>query len=194
MKRRYTGIVVFLLAVVALVTLMTQNPAYTEDKEQSEKPAKADAVTMATAPPPDFKHDMEAALEFIEKNPLGFLATVDNGKPRVRAFSILKTEGDTLYFGTSNTRAVFVQLKDNLLAEWVTMDPTTYTTLRVLGEVVFVDDIEMKREVIASMPMLEKMYAGEKEKEFEMFYLRNVELNWFGFSLAPKEAQEEMDQ
>ena len=87
-----------------------------------------------------------------------------------------------------------MQLKDNLLAEWVTMDPATYTTLRILGEVVFVDDMETKREAIASIPMLQKMYAGEKAKEFEMFYLRDIELNWFGFSQAPKEAQEETDE
>ncbi len=131
-----------------MAALIAQNPAYTQDTEQSEKPAKADAVTMATAPPPDFKHDMEAALEFIEKNPLGFLATVDEGKPRVRAFALLKIEGD----------------------------------------------IETKREAIASMPMLQQMYAGEKEKEFEMFYLRDVELNWFGSSQAPEGAHEEMDE
>ena len=137
---------------------------------------------------------MEAAIDFIQKNMMGFLATVDNGRPRVRAFAVLKIQADTLYFSTANTKAVFQQLKNEPYAEWVAMDSQTYTTLRVHGEVVFVDDMEMKREMIAANPMLKKMYSGEKQKEFEIFYLRNVELNWFGFSQAPKEIQEDLPE
>jgi uncharacterized pyridoxamine 5'-phosphate oxidase family protein len=194
MRMRYTGIVVFLAVVVALVFLMAHNPGYTEDQDNPDKPGEADAVTMATAPPPGAEYDMAAAIEFFKKNQYGFLATVDNGRPRVRAFSILKIEGDTLYFGTSNDRAVFVQLKENLLAEWVSMDPKTYTTVRAMGEVVFIDDMEIKRAAIASSPMLKEMYAGEKAKEFEMFYMPKPEISWFIIPEEDEEAEEKKDE
>ena len=191
MSTRYTGILVFLAVVMAVVLVTAYNPAHTEDKEESEKTGEADAVTMATAPPPGSEYDMAAAMEFFGKNPFGFLATVDNGKPRVRAFSVLKIEGDTLYFGTSNDRAVFVQLKETLLAEWVAMDPKTYMTVRAFGQVVFIDDMETKRAAIASSPMLREMYTEENEHEFEMFYLPSPELSWF---IMPTEAEEEEEK
>jgi uncharacterized pyridoxamine 5'-phosphate oxidase family protein len=191
MKKSHIAILVLSVVLVVLLSLGAQDPAYTEDEKQPEETTEADAVTMATAPTPDYPHDMEAAIDFIEKNVMGYLATVDNGKPRVRAFAVLKIEGDTLYFSTANTKAVFQQLKQTPYAEWVAMDPATWTTLRVLGEVVFVDDIGKKREAIASNPMIKNMYSGEKEKEFELFYLRDVELNWFGMSQAPEETKED---
>ena len=72
------------------------------------------------------------------------------------------------------------------------LEDVSLRALRILGEVVFVDDIEMKRKTIASSPLLKKMYPGEREKEFEMFYLRDVELNWFAFTQAPKEIKEDL--
>jgi len=115
----------------------------------------------------------------------------DDGKPRVRAWGLMRVEGDTLYFGTANTKAVYQQLKQTPYAEYVVMNMENLSTLRVFGEVVFVDDVGLKRKILDSLPMLKNTYSGEKEKEFEVFYMRDVELNWFAFSQVTADTQED---
>jgi uncharacterized pyridoxamine 5'-phosphate oxidase family protein len=194
MRRIYVGIVVLSLALVALLSLAAMNPVHSDGRDKSGGAAEADAVTMATAPAPDYPHDMKAAVEFLQNPMVGYLATVEDGKPRVRAWSVLKIEGETIYFSTDNTKAVFQQLEETPYAEYVATDMQTFKTLRVSGEVVFVDDMDLKKKAIESNPMLQKMYSGEREKAFQMFYMRDVELSWFAFSQAPEEVQEDLPE
>jgi uncharacterized pyridoxamine 5'-phosphate oxidase family protein len=125
---------------------------------------------------------------------MGFLATVENGMPKVRAWGHIKMEGETLYFATDNTKAVFQQLKAVPYAEYVVMNPATYSTLRVFGKVVFVDDIDIKKKTLEENDMLRMMFSGEREKTFEMFYMEDTELNWFAFSQTPKDVQESVTE
>jgi uncharacterized pyridoxamine 5'-phosphate oxidase family protein len=78
-------------------------------------------------------------------------------------------------------------------AEWIGMDPQTYTTLRIFGQVVFVDDIETKRQIIAGNPMIKDLYAGEREKEFELFYLTDIKTNWFSFAPMGEAAEKDSE-
>jgi len=186
-------IVACLVAVaVTLAVLATGGPGYTEDK-----PAKADAVTAATGSLGNDGTDtvnMEDVIGFLDAHRMGYFATVEDGRPRVRAFAIFKIEDGTIYFSTHNDGATFQQLKEVPHAEFITNDPKTYTTLRVSGDVVFVDDMETKRKAIQSDPMMARMYTGEKEKDFEMFYLVNVEPIWWGMWEFPEEMQEAEEQ
>jgi uncharacterized pyridoxamine 5'-phosphate oxidase family protein len=121
---------------------------------------------------------MSKELNFIKENPMGFLATVDeNGKPRVRGFGIMITEDNRILFGTSNKRRTFSQLKVNPYAEWITKSKNS-STLRVSGDVVIEEDMQIKLSTIENNPVIKNMYAG-REDEFEMFYLENVEYDWF---------------
>ena len=179
-------LVVMCLAVLVSVAFLTMGgPGYTEDKT-----AGADAVTAATGSLGAGGADevnMKDVLDFASKNMMGYFATVENGKPRVRAYSIMKIEGDTLYFGTDINGASYLQLKKVPYAEWISMDPQTWNALRIAGRVEFVEDVEAKRKAIAENPMLAKMYAGDKEQDFGMFYLVDIEPNWFGIWEMPEE-------
>lgn len=121
---------------------------------------------------------MSKELNFIKENPMGFLATVDeNGKPRVRGFGIMITEDNRILFGTSNKRRTIKQLKVNPYAEWITKSKNS-STLRISGDVVIEEDMQIKLYTIENNPVIKKLYAG-REDEFEMFYLDNVEYDWF---------------
>ncbi|WP_304942301.1 pyridoxamine 5'-phosphate oxidase family protein [Vallitalea guaymasensis] len=121
---------------------------------------------------------MSKELNFIKENPMGFLATVDeNGKPRVRGFGIMITEDNRILFGTSNKRRTIKQLKVNPYAEWITKSKNS-STLRISGDVVIEEDMQIKLNTIENNPVIKKLYAG-REYEFEMFYLDNVEYDWF---------------
>lgn len=126
---------------------------------------------------------MSKELNFIKENPMGFLATTDeNGKPRVRGFGIMITEDNRILFGTSNKRRTFNQVKVNPHAEWITKSKNS-TTLRVSGDVVIEEDMQIKLSTIENNPVTKKLYAG-REKEFEMFYLENVEYDWFEMNIS----------
>ena len=186
------------LVAIALV-LLVKGSAHTEEKtgkdasgtEQAEKdkqdPRTVDAVTKATGMPFGPDDDMQEVVDFVEKNRMGFLATVDDGMPRVRAWGFMMYEDGRFYFGTSNTKAVFDQLKDVPYAEFACMDASTYKTLRIFGEVVFVEDADLKNRIIADNPMIKSRYEGERAREFEVFYLRNIEANWFGFAMPDED-------
>jgi len=182
-------LVVICLAVLVSVAFLTMgDPGYTGDE-----PAKADAVTGATGSLGMGGTDtvnMEEVISFADAHRMGYLATVEDGRPRVRAFAIMKIEGDTLYLSTHNDGATFQQIKKVPHVEFITNDPQTYTTLRISGDVVFVEDMDIKRKTLQADPMMAKMFEGEKEKTFELFYLVNVVPNWWGMWEFPEEMQE----
>ena len=121
---------------------------------------------------------MSKELNFIKENPMGFLSTIDeNGKPRVRGFGIMIDKDNRILFGTSNKRRTFSQLKVNPYAEWITKSKNS-STLRVSGDVVIEQDMQIKLNTIENNPVIKNIYAG-REDEFEMFYLENVEYDWF---------------
>ncbi|WP_368488653.1 pyridoxamine 5'-phosphate oxidase family protein [Clostridium sp. BJN0013] len=47
---------------------------------------------------------MEEVIKIFKENGYGFLATVEDGKPRVRPFGFMFYEDGKLYFCTSNTK------------------------------------------------------------------------------------------
>jgi uncharacterized pyridoxamine 5'-phosphate oxidase family protein len=126
---------------------------------------------------------MSKELNFIKENPMGFLATTDEkGKPRVRGFGIMITEDNRILFGTSNKRRTFKQIKVNPYAEWITKSKNS-STLRVSGDVVIEEDMQIKLNTIENNPAIKHMYAG-REEEFEMFYLENIVYDWFEIKMT----------
>jgi len=115
---------------------------------------------------------------FIKKNKIGFLATVDmNGQPKVRSFGVMEIQDNRLVFGTSNKKKVYEQLISNPCAEWLAVESTN-KTLRVSGAVEFEEDYNKKLQYIESNPMIKKIYNSRLD-EFELFYLYNLEYEWF---------------
>lgn len=64
---------------------------------------------------------IELALEFLNSHIEGVLATVDGDRPCLRAFQIMKQEGTTLYFATSERKEVYRQLRQNPKVEFLVM-------------------------------------------------------------------------
>lgn len=64
---------------------------------------------------------IEQALKFLNSHIEGVLATVDGDRPCLRAFQIMKQEGATLYFATSERKEVYRQLRQNPKVEFLVM-------------------------------------------------------------------------
>ena len=62
---------------------------------------------------------MEELLEFLKKNPVFFLATDDNGQPRVRPFGFHMIFDGKFYMVTANVKKVYNQIKNNPKLEFL---------------------------------------------------------------------------
>ena len=64
---------------------------------------------------------MEKVFDFLSKHKDVAFATVEQNKPKIRVFQIMKQEGHTLYFATSPHKEVHHQLKQNSNVEILAM-------------------------------------------------------------------------
>ena len=98
---------------------------------------------------------MQEAFDFIKRNPtttVFHIATVENGKPRVRPFAACAMVKDTLYFFTLKGKDVYKQMVETPYVELCSYDPDTTTWLRLAGRVVWEEDPAIGMAMMKSMP------------------------------------------
>lgn len=77
---------------------------------------------------------MKQALDFLKSNKDIALATVGlNGRPMIRAFQIMKADGNTLYFATNPRKAIWQELQTNPAIELLALKGNI--SVRVGGDV-----------------------------------------------------------
>ena len=64
---------------------------------------------------------LEKALAFLREHNEAAFATVEDGKPKIRVFQIMRIEGETLYFATAPHKEVYRQLQANPNVELLAM-------------------------------------------------------------------------
>ncbi len=117
---------------------------------------------------------MDELLKFLETNPVFYLATDDNGQPRVRPFGFHMIFDGKFYMVTALPKKVCNQMEKNPKIEFCTMAPDT-KFIRVNGEVVFDNDnMEAKKKVFEVMPDLLKMYKSAENPIMSVFYLKDM--------------------
>ena len=94
---------------------------------------------------------MEKALEFLKTNKDLAFATVEDGKPKIRVFQIMKQDDHTLYFVTSPRKEVYRQLQDNHNVEILAMRDN------IAGQAVFDVDDKTAQEIYAANPVLPRV-------------------------------------
>ncbi len=128
-------------------------------------------------------------LEFLNANPLGFLATSENNRPHVRALGMVRADEKGLLFQTVEGKDLAGQLRQNPEVEVSFYDREKNIQVRVNGKVVISDDLELKREIIEKRPFLKPFV--EKKGLDPILVFRVVEgkaLVWtMALNFAPKE-------
>ena len=95
----------------------------------------------------------EEIIDFLEKNPLFFIATTDNGQPRVRGIMMYKTDDKGIIFSTGKNKDFYKQLLANPHVELCFY--SNYMQVRVTGTVVEADDeLAMKQEIVNARPFM----------------------------------------
>lgn len=127
---------------------------------------------------------MQTVIDFLETNSAGFLATAEEGVPKVRPFQFMLEEEGRLYFCTNNQKEVYRQLLANPHVEFSSASPE-FAWVRVGGEAAFTDDLEVKTKVLESHGLVKSIYQNASNPVFEVFYLKNAAATLADFSGNP---------
>ena len=127
---------------------------------------------------------MKEVIALLKENPMGFLATVDNGEPRVRPWGFMFEQDGRFYFCTNNTKPVYRQLTANPRIEFATL-AKTMTWVRLRGPIVFTEDLAMKEKVLAANDMVRSIYKTADNPIFKVFYVEHGTASIADFSGAP---------
>lgn len=120
-----------------------------------------------------------------DRSTIGYLATVDEGKPRVRPWTFMLEENKRLYFCTASTKNVYKQLTKVPYIEF-SITTKDMVWVRVSGEIKFDDDIKMKEKVFERAPMAKKLYKSPDNPIFKIFYLEHGKATIDDYSPNPQ--------
>ena len=130
---------------------------------------------------------MNTAYEFLKANPVFHIATVDEGKGRVRPFGFVMKRNDLLYFCTNTTKDVYRQLLASPDIEISDMGSDGTSWLRIRGKIAFDRSREAKAQAFDEGLNLLRIYPkGADDETFITFYFVDAKATLFSFSQAPK--------
>lgn len=96
----------------------------------------------------------EQVLEFVTKNPVFSLATIDGSQPRVRMMMLYKADADGIIFCTGRDKAACKQIQSNPAVELCFYNEKAGRQVRIEGTVEMLDDLELKKKVVEAFPFL----------------------------------------
>ena len=126
---------------------------------------------------------MEKVYEFMKKCGTYYLATDENGQPRVRPFGTVDLFEGRLYIQTGKIKPVSHQLHENPRAEVCCFDGQKW--LRLSGTLVSDDRLAPKEHMLDAYPSLKRMYSAD-DGNTEVFYFKDATAVFSSFSEAPE--------
>lgn len=126
---------------------------------------------------------MEKVYEFLKECKTYYLATVEDGRPRVRPFGTVNVFEDRLYIQTGKAKPVSKQISANPTVELCAFNGEKW--LRLSGELTEDDRYEAKKSMLDSYPELRGMY-DENDGNTEVLYFKNATAVFSSFTSAPE--------
>ena len=114
---------------------------------------------------------MDEILAFLKKAGTYYLATDDNGQPRVRPFGTATLYDSRIYIQTGKKKSVSMQMHANPRIEICAFLDGDW--LRIQAEAVEDDRRDARKAVLDDYPELRAMY-NEDDGNTEVFYLKNA--------------------
>ena len=115
---------------------------------------------------------MRRVVEFLQANPVQYLATVGrDGKAKCRPFMFCFEMEGKLWFCTNHTKEVYLDMQANPEIE-VTVSSPEYAWLRLHGKAVFEDNRAVK-EACMGNPIVKGQYRSADNPIFEVFYIED---------------------
>lgn len=124
---------------------------------------------------------MEIGLSFLMSHKDVAKATVEDDKPKIRVFQIMKRENATLYFTTTTYKEVYKQLQKNPFVELLAMAGNI--SVRVKGKAVFDVPDNIGKEIYETNPVLMRLYHSYSDLVY--FRLDISELDYYDLTPTP---------
>ena len=121
---------------------------------------------------------MKKIYELLKEAGVYYLATVEGNQPRVRPFGTVLVYEDRLYIQTGKSKPVSHQLKDNPHSEICAFNKGIW--IRVSGELINDDRLEVKKAMLDAYPNLRSMY-DENDDNTQVLYFKNGKASICGF-------------
>lgn len=121
--------------------------------------------------------------DFLKKCDTYYLATLEDGQPRVRPFGTVDIFEDRLYIQTGKIKAVSKQMKANPHIEICAFDGSDW--LRVQATAVEDDRLEAKQHMLDAYPSLQGMYKAEDDNT-QVLYLKDATATFASFTSQPE--------
>jgi pyridoxamine 5'-phosphate oxidase len=118
--------------------------------------------------------DKKEILAFIVKNPMGYLATVEDNKARVRGMETFRADEKGLIFYTSKVKDVYKQIAKNPEVEVCYF---AETQIRVRGKMEILEDLTLKKEIVEKRPFLKPIFENKYEG-LSVFRLKGKATTW----------------
>ena len=115
---------------------------------------------------------MEEVLKFLKECGVYYLATIEDGKPRVRPFGTAEIFENHLYIQTGNKKDVFKQIQKNPNVEICAFKDGKW--LRLRGILKRDDRYEARKDMLDKNPYLRGMY-DENDGNTEVLYFESAE-------------------
>ena len=112
-------------------------------------------------------------LAFITKNQACFLATVENGKPRVRGMTMHRADENGIIFVTGKNKDLYHQLIANPSVELCFFSPTERIQVRINGTAEPVEDMDLKREVVQNRPFMQPWIEKNGYENLALFRVKD---------------------
>jgi pyridoxamine 5'-phosphate oxidase len=126
-------------------------------------------------------------LYFLNANPTCYLATVEGNEPHVRAIGIVKADENGVIIETGTFKDMYKQMVANPNVELCFFNAKDGVQIRVSGAVEPVNDIELKKEIVAQRPFLKQRIAEGGYEAMGVFRLRGQAYVWsFQTAAEPK--------
>ena len=123
-------------------------------------------------------------IAILTEAPMCFIATVDGGAPRTRAFQYQFEQGGKLWFCTANNKKVFKQLESDPSVEICAVRPDM-TWVRLSGQVVLAEDRAVKERILREQALIKGIYGNADNPVFATFYLEHGTYEIADFSGNP---------
>ncbi|MDR0411734.1 MAG: pyridoxamine 5'-phosphate oxidase family protein [Treponema sp.] len=129
---------------------------------------------------------MKEVYDFLKESGTYYLATIDEGKPRVRPFGTANVFEGKIYFQTGKAKNVSKQLKANPNIEICAMDSGKW--IRISAVAVEDDRIEARESMLNAYPALQTMYQAN-DGNMQVFYLKDAVATISSFPTTPRVIQ-----
>jgi len=113
----------------------------------------------------------EEIFEFINENPVFFLATCEGDKPRVRGMRIYRANENGIVFNTSTGKDLYKQLMSNPSVELCFYNEEDGIQLRISGKVQLIEDAKFKAEIARKNPAVESLILGHGQNALAVYRL-----------------------